>query len=223
MATPSMTPPAQDGRTAPKRLVAMRQVPNLVTILRIVLVGPAAWLLWHDQVGYALALIALAGLSDFIDGELARRFNWRTRFGAIADPTADKLLVLAVFVVLALQEHLPLWLLAVVVGRDLVIISGALTYRRLFGHLDIEPMVLSKINTGAQVVMVILLLVARTEVEPLAAMCAAIVEPTGFVVVAVLSATSGVQYVVVWSRRARLAARRKLIRAAAQNDPVATA
>lgn len=217
-----MTPATQDGHAAEGRLVALRQVPNLITMLRIVLVGPAAWLLWNDQVGWALALIALAGLSDFIDGELARRFNWRTRFGAIADPTADKLLIVVVFVVLALQEHVPLWLLTVVVGRDLVIVSGAFTYRRLFGHLDIEPMLLSKINTGAQVVMVILVLLARTELEPLATMCAIAVDPTGFVVVAVLSATSGVQYVIAWSRRAKLAARRKLALAQIREHRVGT-
>lgn len=195
--------------TASERLPAVHQVPNLITILRVALVGPAAWLLWHNHVGYALALIAVAGLSDAIDGELARRFNWRTRFGAIADPTADKLLVLVIFAVLAIQGHLPLWLLTIVVARDVVIVSGALTYRHLFGHLDIKPMLLSKINTGSQVLMLILLLVARTDVEMLATISAAIVEPTGFIVVAVFSATSGVQYVIVWSRRAKLAAHRE--------------
>ena len=196
---------------AAERLFSLRQVPNLVTILRIALVAPAAWFLWHDQVGYALGLIAVAGVSDAVDGELARRFNWRTRFGAIADPTADKLLVVVVFAVLAIQGHLPLWLLAVVVLRDVVIVSGALTYRRLFGHLDIEPTLLSKVNTGSQVVMLILLLVARTGVEPLAAVCAFIVAPTGFVLVGAFSVISGTQYVVVWSRRAKLAARRQQI------------
>lgn len=196
---------------AAERLLSLRQVPNLVTILRIALVAPAAWFLWHDQVGYALGLIAVAGVSDAVDGELARRFNWRTRFGAIADPTADKLLVVVVFAVLAIQGHLPLWLLAVVVLRDVVIVSGALTYRRLFGHLDIEPTLLSKINTGSQVVMLILLLVARTGVEPLATACAFIVAPTGFVLVGAFSVISGTQYVVVWSRRAKLAARRQQI------------
>ena len=196
---------------AAERLLSLRQVPNLVTILRIALVAPAAWFLWHDQVGYALGLIAVAGVSDAVDGELARRFNWRTRFGAIADPTADKLLVVVVFAVLAIQGHLPLWLLAVVVLRDVVIVSGALTYRRLFGHLDIEPTLLSKINTGSQVVMLILLLVARTGVEPLATVCAFIVAPTGFVLVGAFSVISGTQYVVVWSRRAKLAARRQQI------------
>lgn len=210
MTTDDKRAPASRGKE-PERWLSLRQVPNLVTILRIALVAPAAWFLWHDQVLYALGLIALAGLSDAVDGELARRFNWRTRFGAIADPTADKLLVVVVFAVLAIQGHLPLWLLAVVVLRDVVIISGALTYRRLFGHLDIEPMLLSKVNTGAQVVLLILLLMARTGLEPLATVCAYIVAPTGFLLVAAFSVISGTQYVVVWSRRAKLAARRQRI------------
>lgn len=209
-----MTPAGKDSAARLRGLVSLRQVPNLVTVLRILLVGPAAWMLWHDQVWYALALIAAAGVSDAIDGELARRFNWRTRFGAIADPTADKLLVVVVFTVMALKGHLPFWLLAIVITRDVVIVSGALTYRRLFGHLDIEPMVLSKINTGLQVVLLILLLLARTDVEPLAAACAAIVAPAGFIVVALVSVVSGAQYVIVWTQRAKQAAREQ--RAAAQ-------
>ena len=193
----------------PPRWLSVRQLPNVITVMRILLVVPSAWLLWHDHVTQALAFIALAGLSDAIDGELARRFDWRTRFGAIADPAADKLLVVAVCAVLAAQGHLPLWLLAVVVARDIVIVSGALTYRRLFGHLEIAPTALSKANTGLQIITVLLVLVARTQMEPVASFCETIVDPALFVFVAGFAVLSGGQYVAVWSRRAKVAARRK--------------
>ena len=180
----------------------IRYLPNVVTIGRVLLVAPAGWLLWHDAVLQAMVLIAIAGISDAIDGELARRFDWRTRFGAIADPAADKLLVVVVFAVLTLKGNLPVWLLAAVVLRDVVIISGALAYRRLFGHLDIAPTALSKANTTAQIVMLVLVLIHLTGIEPFARF-AAFVDPAGFIAVVAIGALSGGQYVVVWSRRAR--------------------
>ena len=187
----------------------LRQLPNVITVARIVLVAPAAWLLWRDAVVPALVLIAVAGLSDAIDGEIARRFNWRTRFGEMTDPAADKLLVVAVFVVLAVQGHLPLWLVVVVVLRDVVIVSGTLTYRHLFGTVEMSPTPLSKANTGLQIVAILLLLVGRTDYQPVAGFCAAAVDPGGFVLVAVFSVVSGAQYVIVWSRRAKQTAARQ--------------
>lgn len=197
--------------------IRLRHLPNLITVARIVLVVPAAWLLWRDAVVPALVLIAVAGISDAIDGEIARRFNWRTRFGEMTDPAADKLLVVAVFVVLAAQGHLPLWLVVVVVLRDVVIVSGTLTYRHLFGTVEMSPTPLSKANTGLQIVAILLLLVGRTDYQPVAGFCAAIVDPAVFALVVALSVVSGGQYVVVWSRRAKQAAARQ--REAADPNP----
>lgn len=194
---------------------AVRQLPNLVTIARFALVFPTAWLLWHNQIVAALVLILVGGLSDAVDGELARRFDWRTRFGAIADPAADKLLVVVVFIVLAVQGHLPVWLLVLVVGRDLVIVSGALAYRILFGELEMEPTLLSKVNTALQIVVLLLVLVHIAGYEP-AAGIAAVVDPIGFVLVGVSSTVTGFQYVLVWSRRARDEHRAR--RAASEQD-----
>ena len=205
---------------APKRgrsgwAAIVRQLPNVITIFRFLLVIPAGWLLLQDAVLAALAIIAVAGLSDALDGALARRFDWRTEFGAIADPVADKLLVMVVFTVLTVQGHLPVWLLVVVVGRDVVIVSGALTYRVLFGELEMAPMLLSKINTAAQIVVLLLTLLHLTNIAPVAAW-AGLADPAGFVLVAATGVLSGVQYVVVWSRRAQLESRRR--KAAEQAD-----
>ena len=202
-----MTEIAPKQRTA-GRAALMRQLPNAITVFRFLLVIPAGWLLWQDAVIEALALIAIAGISDAVDGALARRFDWRTEFGAVADPVADKLLIMVVFAVLTLQGHIPIWLLAVVVGRDVVIVSGAVTYRVLFGDLEIAPMLLSKINTGVQIALLLLTLLHLTGSEPLAGW-AGWVDPTGFVLVAASSVLSGGQYVLVWSRRARRESRRR--------------
>ena len=202
-----MTPPAPKQQTS-GRAAIVRQLPNVITIFRFLLVVPAGWLLLQDAVLAALAVIAVAGLSDALDGALARRFDWRTEFGAIADPVADKLLVMVVFTVLTVQGHLPLWLLAVVIGRDVVIVSGALTYRVLFGELEMAPMLLSKINTGAQIVLLLLALLHLTDIAPIAAW-AGLVDPAGFVLVAASGVLSGAQYVFVWSGRAQRESRRR--------------
>lgn len=195
---------------ATSRHRAVRQLPNVITIGRLVLVFPAGWLLWQGAIIEALILIAIAGVSDGIDGILARRFDWRTRFGAIADPAADKLLVLVVVAVLTVQGHLPVWLVAIIVGRDLVIVGGSLAYRQVLGDFEVSPTFLSKVNTALQIILLALVLIALTGIEPVAGL-AAFADPFGFFVVGTSSVLSGVQYVFVWGRRAqlRLGARRR--------------
>ena len=179
-----------------------RHLPNALTIARIALVIPAGWLLWVEAIPEALVIFVIAGASDFVDGELARRFNWRTNFGAIADPAADKLLVLVVIVVLALQGHVPAWLPAVVVGRDLVIVSGALAYRLLVGKFEAAATPLSKANTALLIfVLLVVIIGLMGDDYPVAAMVAGPIDPLGFVLVAISSVVSGGQYVVLWSRR----------------------
>ena len=179
-----------------------RHLPNAISIMRMLLVVPAGWLLWQSAVAEALVLIAIAGISDAVDGLLARRYNWRTRLGAIADPAADKLLSLVVFVVLAVQGHVPWWLLGLVVGRDLVIVIGAMAYRHVLGNFDVQPTLLSKVNTGLQVVMLVLVVVGLADFGWVATIAATIVDPFGFIVLGVSCVLSGVHYVVVWSLRA---------------------
>ena len=180
----------------------IRQLPNLITIVRLLLVPPVGWLLWHQDYGVALAVIAIAGISDGIDGELARRFDWRSRFGQFADPLADKLLVAVMFVVLVVQQHIPIWLAVVVVLRDLVIVGGATAYRLLFDDIEISPTFVSKTNTVVQVVLPILVLVTLLDLPALSALVGAIVEPWFFGLVAVLAVWSGLDYVISWSRKA---------------------
>ncbi|MFN3785437.1 MAG: CDP-alcohol phosphatidyltransferase family protein, partial [Thiothrix sp.] len=86
-----------------------RQIPNIITVVRILAIGPICWLLWRDSYELALISLVLAGLSDALDGFLARRYGWFTRLGAILDPVADKLFVIAIFIVFGLKGSLPWW------------------------------------------------------------------------------------------------------------------
>src|SRR3954464_5920216 len=112
----------------------LRQIPNVITVVRVLLVIPITWCLFEAQYLQALVLMAVAGASDAIDGWLARRFDWITRFGAALDPMADKILVGVLFVALTVQGKLPLWVAGIAIARDLVIVAGAVTYRMMFKH-----------------------------------------------------------------------------------------
>lgn len=178
----------------------MRHLPNIITVLRFLLVLPTGWCIVRGQHDWAFGLFLLAGISDGIDGALARNFGWTSRFGAIADPLADKLLVAVVYVCLAAQDLLPVWLAALVLGRDVVIIGGALAYHWFVAELEMEPTLLGKLNTLGNVVFVGLVLAV------LAAPALAWLEPAvtvGIWVMAALTIVSGADYVRTWSGRAR--------------------
>jgi cardiolipin synthase len=133
-----------------------KNIPNLICIARMILVAPIVWSLLHDRYGLALALIVLAGFSDALDGYLARRFAWRTRLGSLLDPAADKLLMFAAFVTLTWIGFAPIWLTAVVIGRDIVIIVGTIVYQLYVGPIHGEPTRASKLNTVLQILFILL-------------------------------------------------------------------
>ena len=180
----------------------LRSIPNIITILRILLIVPTAGLLLDERYLAGLVLAAIAGLSDALDGALARRFSWSTSFGAYADPLADKLLVGTMFLILLWQGHVPLWLAVVVISRDVIILLGALAYRLTFEKVELNPSFISKLNTAMQITMLLLVLVGLVDAGPLSRFATAILDPWGFVVVATLGVSSGVDYVFTWGRRA---------------------
>jgi cardiolipin synthase len=180
----------------------LRQIPNAITVARVLAVAPTAWCLWVGLYLEALVLMAVAGASDAVDGWLARRFDWGSRFGAALDPLADKLLVGVLFVVLTIKGHLPLWVAGIAVGRDLVILTGAGTYRWLFGHLEFSPTWLSKANTAVQIVVCLVILLSLCSLDWISDVARAAADPYGIWAVAMLGLLSGVDYVFTWSRRA---------------------
>lgn len=176
------------------------QLPNLISVGRIVLVGPVAWSLVTERYGTTLVLFTIAGVSDALDGFLAKRYGWTSRLGSLLDPLADKLLLVTVFVLMAGLQMLPLWLVALAVLREVVILGGAFAYHRFHGPFDGEPTPASKVNTFLQIALVIAVLLERAGFP----LPGATLEWLGLAV-AVSILVSGAQYVWIWSRRARCA------------------
>lgn len=171
-------------------------IPNAICVVRILLIVPLVLALTAGAYRTALVLIVVAGLSDGLDGFLARTFDWRSRLGSLLDPAADKLLVVSTFLSLTKLALVPLGLTIIVILRDIVIVSGALAYQRVAGRLEGEPTLISKLNT-VFVLMFILLTIMHAEWgKPDSAWLTIL----GAMVV-FTSITSGVNYVLIWSRR----------------------
>ncbi len=173
----------------------MHHIPNIISILRILLVLPIAIQLYNEAWMSAFVLFFIAGVSDGIDGFLARAYNWQSKLGSMLDPIADKLLLVVIFVTLSYKGVIPVWLTALVVLRDIVIIMGAMTYHWLTRELTITPLFSSKINTALQISYV-LALIYHIAVAPLSESLLSALQ-TG---VAITILFSGISYVITWSR-----------------------
>lgn len=132
--------------------------PNFLTILRILLVPFFVHLILHDQTFWALLVFAAAGITDGLDGYIARAYHLKTRLGAVLDPLADKLLLLTAYILLAALQRLPLWLTEVVVARDMVILSGIFFLFASGKKIAFSPSVLGKITTFVQLFTIFLAL-----------------------------------------------------------------
>ena len=173
-------------------------IPNAISLLRIALIAPILLLILNGGFAWAIILFCLAGFSDGVDGYLAKRFDWRTRLGALLDPIADKLLVAGLFITLAYMQHIPVWLASVVILRDVVIVAGATAYNFLVGPVQGEPTRVSKLNTALELLFLLFVMSRAGFGWP--------DEITNTVLGASILVTvviSGVDYVWSWSRRAR--------------------
>jgi cardiolipin synthase len=176
---------------------SLRHIPNVISSIRILLVAPIAWALVHHQLATSIVLFGVAAFSDVADGFLAKRNGWQSELGAVLDPAADKLLLATAFVTLAYLRLVPLWLMAVAVARDVIIVAGALLYRYCVGPLDMRPSVISKFNTLCQAAF-ILAVVGREELSVPPAWVATSLGALVFVTVVV----SGIDYILIYGRRA---------------------
>lgn len=174
----------------------LRHLPNLVSLLRVALVAPliATILLGRNQT--ALVIAGVAGVSDAIDGFVARRFHWQSRLGSILDPVADKLMLVGCLVALGWLDEAPPWLVALVVARDAVIALGALAWHRILRTFEARPSWISKATTVAQIGFVLLVLADR-------AFQWQVPLRIPVWIVALLTAASGIDYVVRWGLLAR--------------------
>ncbi len=136
----------------------LRYIPNILTSIRLLLVVPVLLAILSEHYTLAFTLFLLSGLTDAFDGLLARVYNWTSRFGAAADPLADKLLLMTSFIALGWVKQIPLWLVAIVIARDVWIVCGGIAYRLVIGRLDFLPSMISKINTFLQILLITLML-----------------------------------------------------------------
>lgn len=125
-------------------------IPNAISLMRIFLIAPIIFLFVNGEFGWALGLFVVAGLSDGVDGYLAKKYDWDTRLGAFLDPAGDKLLVAWSFGTLAFLGLIPVWLAVVVIGRDVIIVAGSFIYHYLVQRLDGSPSTISKLNTALE-------------------------------------------------------------------------
>lgn len=129
-------------------------LPNLITIARILLVPFIIWLIVSGEMLAAFLAFLVAGISDGVDGFLAKRWSQVTALGAHLDPLADKLLLVSIFVALGVGSYLPPWLVILVVSRDLLILGGLMVAWVMHRPMAIKPLVISKINTFGQILLV---------------------------------------------------------------------
>lgn len=169
-------------------------IPNLLTLLRIAATPVLIMLLTYEMFQGALLLFVLAGVSDALDGYIAKRFGYQTRLGAILDPVADKILLVSCFIVLTIMGYLPLWLLLVVAFRDIVIVGGYLLLVILEDSVTMSPSWISKLNTVFQICLVAAVLVTLASGLELPMVISALIAA-----VTVTSVLSGVHYVWVWA------------------------
>ena len=173
-----------------------RDIPNIISIMRMVLVIPVIWLLLQQQFQFALLLFTIAGISDGLDGYLAKRNAWHSRLGSILDPLADKLLLVGSYIALSWLQLIPVWLLATVIIRDVLIVSGGVAYHYLIGRFNMEPSWASKTNTFFQIVLVLAVIFSEG-FYPL---------PPGLITVLIYTVlatviASGAGYIYHWGKR----------------------
>lgn len=129
-------------------------LPNMITLTRLLSVPLTIWLIVGDRFGTAFWVFVAAGASDALDGYIAKRFDCRTRLGALLDPVADKALLSSVYVALGFVGLLPSWLVILVVFRDVVIIGGFVLIQSISSQRNFDPLFSSKINTLVQIALV---------------------------------------------------------------------
>jgi cardiolipin synthase (CMP-forming) len=196
-------------------VLPLRQIPNVITTIRILLVVPIAVALVHEQLLLTIGLFAVAAFSDLADGYLAKRFGWQSDLGSVLDPIADKLLMATVFIALAYLRLVPRWLTAAVVARDALIVGAALIYRFWVGPIRGRPSMISKLNTLCQGLF-ILAVMARAQFDAPAPWMVTALGASVLVTVAI----SGIDYARVYGPRARdLSPRRRAAATAADRPP----
>jgi cardiolipin synthase (CMP-forming) len=170
-------------------------IPNLITLARILLVPVVVWAIATGQMYFAFLLFLAAGISDAVDGFLAKRFGMKTELGAYLDPLADKVLIVSIYVTLGITGVIPLWIVILVVSRDFMIVGAIILSWLVDRPVEIRPHMISKVNTAAQIVYACLVLASHGfefDIEPVLTLVMALV--------AVLTLVSVGLYLGEWVR-----------------------
>jgi cardiolipin synthase (CMP-forming) len=170
-------------------------IPNLITLARIILVPVVVWLIASGQLRLAFLLFLIAAISDGVDGFLAKRFGMKTELGAYLAPLADKVLIVSIYVTLGITHVIPLWVVILVVSRDFMIVGAIILSWVINRPVKIKPHMVSKVNTGVQIVFACLVLASHGygfDTEPLLTLVMGLV--------AVLTLLSVGLYLAEWVR-----------------------
>ena len=171
-------------------------VPNMLTLARIIMTPVIVYMVLSGEAWLALALMVVAGITDMLDGAIARYFNMRTTVGAYLDPLADKILLISLFITLFIVEQVPLFVFLAIIFRDLIIVLGAVTYEIVTRRLTMQPSFISKATTFIQIVYVALLLLNMAIIIP------AILLKIAMWLTFLLTCASGLHYLISWTNKA---------------------
>lgn len=188
-------------------------VPNLITLGRICAVPLVVWLMLQERHLAAFWVFVAAGVSDALDGFIAKRFNAESLIGSFLDPIADKALLVSVYIALGHAGAVPMWLVILVVFRDVLILAGAILFETVTHRLTMTPLMVSKVNTTAQIVLAGMVLADAAfdlTLAPLTEIMVYAVGATTFL--------SGATYMVIWAKRATAMERDRMPETSSRED-----
>lgn len=176
---------------------SVKMVPNILTTLRMLLAIPIAVLIVKSQFSLVLWVAFIAGVTDALDGWMARKFNAVSRYGSIMDPLSDKVLMVFSYAAFTVAGLVPVWFMILIALRDILIVAGALLYHRFYGHYEMEPSVTGKLSTFVQILFGLILIITQIHTA-----FPEVVLQTLFVSVVAMVFVSGFNYLFVWGRKA---------------------
>lgn len=172
-------------------------LPNLITISRLLLTPYIVWLLLIESYFLGFIFFLISGISDALDGFIAKRFNQKTLLGSYLDPIADKFLIVSAIVLLGYNGYVPIWLIIIIVSRDIAIFGAVIISWMLGTNLRIEPLIISKINTFLQLFYIVMTFAVILNNEFLTELIISIHDVTTYLI-AVSTVLSWLFYLRVW-------------------------
>lgn len=177
--------------------VLFKQIPNILTTLRLFLAVPVCIFILGENYTGVLWIAFIAGISDVLDGWLARRICAESRYGSIVDPIADKALLISAFVSFVIVGLLPRWVVIIVVVRDIIIVAGVILCHRLMGRYEMTPSFWGKTSTFTQITFVLML-----SAQQVTSSFPALFLEIGLWIMIAMAFISGGHYIFTWSRKA---------------------